>query len=235
MQLVRRKRDSSSLDDRGPTDLFGPPTRMTVGRQLGLLPFPDRMMVRLKYAETIVLSTNLSSLASGYQFRMSSTFDPNSSGVGHQPYQRDQIASLYAYYKVRTCKYKVTAHIPNYEGLWAGVNIYSSLASGSVNGLDVPAIQERNHTDLRCVPNAGKQIAIFTGSVDLAGVHGLTQTQYDADNSNYGGAQGGNPGQNAMLEIVFADPAARTASAMYFQVELEYYVQEYGYIPPSQS
>lgn len=42
-----------------------------------------------------------------YSFRLNSVFDPNVTGVGHQPRGHDQWATLYRRYLVHGCKYKI--------------------------------------------------------------------------------------------------------------------------------
>lgn len=237
-QTIKRKGGNGPIPRgmSGITTLSASPGQATVSYQTGALPFADRLECRLRYSETISLSTNLTTLASIYQFRLSSIFDPNLSGVGHQPYQRDQISAIYAYYKVHHCAYKVTVFRPNVTGLWAGVNIWSSLAAGgTINGLDLGAIAERNHDIMKIVPTAGPTCVQFSGTVDLSGLHGLSRVQYDTDNTNYGAAMAANPNQNGVLEIAMCDPDARASDLVYALVELEYYVQCYGYVPPTQS
>lgn len=212
------------------------PGQASTAWQTGLAPFPDRMDARLHYAETVALTLNLVATATTYQFRASSIWDPNSTGTGHQPYQRDQIAAMYSYYKVHKCSYRITFFRPQVTGLWVGVNVYSSLGtSASVNGLTLETIVERQHDAMTILPTAGPGYAIVQGSVDLAGLHGLTKSQYLTDNTNFGASITANPSQNGIVEVVFVDPDARANEYIYALVELEYDVQCYGYNPPAQS
>lgn len=80
-----------------------------VARRIGraLNPFPDTKLVRHKYADTISLPAAAAGVGSFYQFRANSTFDPDFTGVGHQPMFRDEMAAQYKYYTVMSAKIKI--------------------------------------------------------------------------------------------------------------------------------
>lgn len=61
--------------------------------------FPKRALVKLRYTETVTLSSSAGSLAN-HVFRANSCFDPNFTGTGHQPYWYDTFSSVYGYYTV---------------------------------------------------------------------------------------------------------------------------------------
>lgn len=71
------------------------------------LGFPKRMVMTHRYSEagTITSSTSLGR----YAFQTNSMFDPNHSGVGHQPLYFDQMAALYNLYTVigAKCTFRV--------------------------------------------------------------------------------------------------------------------------------
>lgn len=60
--------------------------------------FPDRLKCRLKYSETITFSGSATPAA--VVFAVNSLFDPNFSGVGHQPSQFDVLTLIYLRYLV---------------------------------------------------------------------------------------------------------------------------------------
>jgi hypothetical protein len=61
--------------------------------------FPDRLLTKLRYCDTGVVSGATGSV--GQQvFRLNSTFDPDFTNVGHQPMFRDTYASVYDQYSV---------------------------------------------------------------------------------------------------------------------------------------
>lgn len=69
---------------------------------------PPSMMVKLKYVQQISIEPQAAGAPGNYYFRMNSLFDPDYSGVGHQPYGYDQIVNLgYTKYTVLGSKIKV--------------------------------------------------------------------------------------------------------------------------------
>lgn len=65
-----------------------------------------RLVTTMRYVDTKTL--NPSAGAADHIFRLNSIFDPDSTGVGHQPAYHDQWDGLYANYRVLACKYQVT-------------------------------------------------------------------------------------------------------------------------------
>lgn len=68
---------------------------------------PDRLFVKLKYTENLVLTT-----AGGnthYVYSGNSVFDPNVTGGGSQPMGYDEYSALYTRYNVHSCAIRVTA------------------------------------------------------------------------------------------------------------------------------
>lgn len=76
--------------------------------------FPQKIITKMRYAETTRLDPTLGSPAS-YIFSANSIYDPNVSGVGHQPYTRDEYANLYSYYRVLKSRISAT-FIPTVSG-----------------------------------------------------------------------------------------------------------------------
>lgn len=72
--------------------------------------FPDKKAVRMKYCDLITLNPN--SLGSGvptvHHFRANSVYDPDLTGVGHQPRGFDEHAVLYDHYTVIGSKIKAS-------------------------------------------------------------------------------------------------------------------------------
>ena len=64
--------------------------------------FPDRSLVKMRYADNYEM--NSVGGISSQIWRVNSIFDPDSTGVGHQPYSHDQWAALYNEYNVHGVK-----------------------------------------------------------------------------------------------------------------------------------
>lgn len=84
--------------------------KLNIQRNASLCVQPYQRYVKMKYGEnaTIVSTSGIG----GYSFR-SSIFDPNYTGVGHQPLYHDQLAILYDRYVVVGAKIKATFYPTN--------------------------------------------------------------------------------------------------------------------------
>lgn len=79
------------------------PTVVKIGKQ----PIPKQLFNRLKYAESVNVTLNVSGLGS-YIFSCNGMYDPNITGTGHQPMYFDQFSALYDHYTVLKSKMKCT-------------------------------------------------------------------------------------------------------------------------------
>jgi hypothetical protein len=70
-------------------------------------PFPRTMRAVLRYSETVNLDASALSPAH-YIFRAGSIFDPNYTGVGHQPYGHDIYERIFNHYRVVKSVCKIT-------------------------------------------------------------------------------------------------------------------------------
>lgn len=85
---------------------FRPSTR-SFGTVVG--GFPDRMTVRLKYVQSLRLDTAFGGAPVSQVYRGNGIFDPDLTGVGHQPMNRDIWADIYEHYYVTSSAITVKA------------------------------------------------------------------------------------------------------------------------------
>jgi len=77
-----------------------------VPRAVGTV-LPNRLNARLEYWDYQSLDPSAGAFGT-YVFCPSSLYDPNYTGVGHQPMGFDQLAAVYAHYAVTKCKITVS-------------------------------------------------------------------------------------------------------------------------------
>lgn len=88
--------------------------------------FPEKKAVTLVYCQQGVLSPASSGLGAVQVFRANSLYDPDLSGVGHQPRYRDIMASVYERYAVESSSIEVCFWAPGSSS--AGqCNVYVTL------------------------------------------------------------------------------------------------------------
>lgn len=77
------------------------------------LTVPMRNRARLRYADSLTLDVGVAGVPALYAFRANSIFDPDRSGVGHQPIFHDQYQTFYNHYAVVGSK--ITVQVVNHN------------------------------------------------------------------------------------------------------------------------
>ncbi len=112
--------------------------------------FPDSVTSVHRYSQYVNVDPSVGA-ASTQVFRANSLYDPDLTGVGHQPMGRDALAAAYGHYLVTSAKITVS-HLSfgstNYPGAW-GILLDDD---GTVSP-DVHAIIEQAGTKYRIFPN----------------------------------------------------------------------------------
>lgn len=67
-------------------------------------PIALKLVTTLRYAEQIKIRPTLAATAADYVFSLNGIYDPNITGIGHQPRGYDQIMALYEHYVVLGAK-----------------------------------------------------------------------------------------------------------------------------------
>lgn len=193
-----------------------------------LLGVPQRRRVKMRYIEEISIQSSLSPVA--YYFRANSLYDPNLTGVGHQPMYYDQWTQWYSRYVVKN----VTAKIRPIQILSASVNnsyygllVNTSSASLASTFTTTAALLESPWTrDWAIVGNAnvtgglnGMNVHMLSAKLNLTQFFGVTNLE---DGGDYSATTTTNPAELAYI-AVFMSPMLSTATVTSsFIIELEY-------------
>lgn len=156
-----------------------------------LSPFAQRYITKMKYSDTFTIS----SLGTNrYMFNLNNIFDPNRTGVGHQPYGYDQLGAIYNRYRVITCH-------------WA-INIYPSEGTAPIRVCALPANEEITNSTLSdacedprakwMVQVPGANGKVLKGKTYLPALLGRTKSEYRGSQGPLWNAA---PGDNAVLNI----------------------------------
>lgn len=71
-------------------------------------PFPAKIQAKLRYTTTKALPVTISGTVSPYIFSANGIFDPDVSGLGHQPYGHDTYQTIYNHYSVESATITMT-------------------------------------------------------------------------------------------------------------------------------
>lgn len=191
------------------------------------------MIAKHKYAETVGISLSGAALST-YRWNLNSTYDPNRSGTGHQPYGRDTYASLYNRYRVIGCSYNLSI-VPNSSGLATQICVIPANEELANSTMSECREQPRSKFIVQAGAGNGAPIKMLSGYVDIASLMGLTNTQYRA-NENTQAQNGASPTELAILNMVvgtFTEDVITTA--IYVNCTLTYFVEWFDPIILSQS
>lgn len=162
-------------------------------------PLPKKLHCRLRYMEKdIAVNPTVGGLASDYVFRITSLFDINLSGTGHQPVGFDQIMPFYKYYVVS----KVNAHVifqntdASNEALCA---VHLNNTSTSITDIRVAVENGRTVYQMLGKTGSSRDISNLVISCDVAkefGVKDLT------DDVIYRGTSTTDPSANLFMHCI---------------------------------
>ncbi len=129
----------------------------------------------LKYVQTVAFSVATGTYAEN-QFRANSVYDPDLTGTGGQPLGFDNLAALFARYRVNAFNFEV--QMMSLSASYKGVCVV-------INGAETPTtydeICEFPRAQQRGIGFNGSPTAIFTGKVLLSRLNGKSQDAYHID------------------------------------------------------
>lgn len=183
-----------------------------------LQPIANRYVCKQKYGTFITTSA----LSGQYVFNLNSVFDPDRTGVGHQPMGFDQLAGLYNKYRVIACGWRI--QLP----LSSGANAYSvgCLPSNdpSIVWNDFGEMTEVSRTKY-ITQNSGAPAATLSGKIYLPTLFGKTKASYMADDT-LAAQVSTSPSELMLLYLqTFSTGTGLATGGINLQVLLEYTVE----------
>lgn len=135
-----------------------------------LTPFAQRYITKMKYSQTFTLS----SLNFIQQFNLNSLWDPDRTGLGHQPHGFDELAALYRRYRVINCSYAVNA------ASGSAIRLVAHPTNATPSVLSISDVCERPRAKW-VIQHPGGSTATLKGNCYLPSLEGRTKAQYMAD------------------------------------------------------
>ena len=184
-------------------------------------PIADSQVVKLKYGELLTL-TSSAGLAATHVFSANNCFDPNTTGVGHQPMGFDEWMQFYNHFTVLGSKIKVT-YMPANSGAGG-----AALCSIKLQD-DATAVVTINDSILEQTGVVWKALGGDTaqGSQTLKKYFSAKKF-FDVadvkDNSQFNGTHTSSPTEQAFYHLSISGIDG-TAVTCYFAVEIEYIVR----------
>lgn len=185
-------------------------------------PVPDKAVAKLRYCETLVLNPTVGSIAN-HVYRSNDCYDPNVTGVGHQPIGFDQWMGLYNHFYVKGSR--ITAEFSaNADTAAAGtfVAVMHLNASASDTTTNMELIRERTNTVWKAAgPMTGRSVVKLTKSFSHRKF--FRKSLFDDD---FQGSASGPPNEQAFF-YVSVYPADGTSDSFQvpIQITIDYIVE----------
>lgn len=174
-------------------------------------PFPAKVTAVMRYNATITLAADQAGAPVHHIFRANSIFDPDQTGLGHQPYGHDTYMQIYNHYKVNSATIVVTS-LSNNKGM-LGCTVTDDT---TVNG-DFDTVKEIKGT--RMTPlNDGSE---FNGKV----VQYFNRNQiFDQNIDGLGANFGQNPSEKSYFDVWYTAQTEVATSTLVCNVCITYNV-----------
>lgn len=199
-------------------------------------PFRSKMSVKLQYTESHhCYSGALGVFGPEHEFRLNSIFDPDKSGVGHQPYGYDQLALLYRKYKVNAVAVEIIFTDPSEDALVGAAIVQPPGGTFSLSGATPAQVKEQNMSTTRTINNTGSQVVRIKQFFPLASISGLTKLQFGADVDLFTALVTANPSAQPTIRIACGSDRHNEAASLIAKVKLTYFTTMYErkVLPPS--
>lgn len=194
-------------------------------------PFPNQAIVKLRFSQRFYTSPSATRTQIGtpYIFQPNSTYEPLD-GATDQPYGRDQMALLYAKYKVLSVKITVQS-LSDVGPTIAFVLAQSPTGAISMTGADGGQTACRPNVASYVVPNgsAGALPVTFTRTYQMHELLGVSKKEFDANTEEYAAAVAANPVQMPLIHIASCS-FTNDNNSCYHLVMMEQEVQFFGRI-----
>lgn len=178
--------------------------------------FPDRYECSLKYVEEVTFSGT--GTTTNQVMRLNSLFDPNFTGVGHQPKYFDQLAAVYGTYIVLSTDFKVKLSNANSNSVRYAIAVSDS--SQSVTGVQDLSESKRSVSGFLGLNSGAEAVKEHTGSINMATLHG--DKFIDAQDNLQSGVAA-SPQDPAYLTIAVADANLTAAVSVFCEISMMFH------------
>lgn len=208
------------------------PVRMN---QLGD-PFPLIWKRTLTYAQLHTLTAGASGLFGTEQiYRLSSLFDPDLTGTGHQPYGFDSFAALYYRYKVDAVRVTMRFSDPSADGVMCAAQFQAPSVTQTVTGSDIQTVMERSGVWTANLNNTGSQVVVLDQYFPLHTLCNVTRLQYEANTQDYESLCTTNPVRSPFVRVAVAALDGSSTPTVRLETKILFYSRFFERIGLSQS
>ncbi len=164
----------------------------------------------------------LDSAAAGtdhHLFRANSIFDPDQTGLGHQPYTHDTYQAIYNHYKVEKSKIRVTFVSNGSDGTPASSTgiVGISIKDNTTVETNFDTIREARGSKYKVAGTAGSRATVTYGY--------NARKMFPGNVANLNSSFGSNPSEEAFYQVWMTGISAGDPNAMTAIVQIDYTVK----------
>jgi hypothetical protein len=196
-------------------------------------PFPPTRTATFRYAD-VALESEASNAGTYQLFDLGSLYDPDYTGIGHQPLYFDQLVTLNGPYK----RYRVTHGVVRFTVLnmsttvpiqvTAALQPYVTTPGNRIAAAEKPFVMKKN-----VMPQGSSNaLATFVVPFKSAKVVGVTPAQFLTED-DYAGNYGGSPALSAKLLISMFGIGANCSCFVDYEIEQTAVLFDLGFIGQS--
>jgi hypothetical protein len=189
--------------------------------------FPDQLIAKLRYHDGEPLTVAAGAIAK-YVYRWNSMFDPDQSGVGHQPLFRDTFAAVYDQYAVISAVAKVKFINTSSVAFYVGAVIEDDVTSSTT----LDTLCEQTHGWHMLLPAQAGSLSSTSVTIPWSCKKVLNIDPFTSE--AYKTAVGSNPTEESDL-TVWALSIDASANTVHYDIEFEYTVLWTELSTPTQS
>lgn len=185
-------------------------------------PLPAQLRTRMRYFSTNhAVNPGIGGTAAEHVFSLNGLYDPDITGVGHQPVGFDQLSEIYDHYTVLGAKATVSFFSTDTTN---DMIVAAYIMDTTTAAVDIRVPIENGKAKWRhlsSLSNGGRTTAVMTLPVSLSRFLGVSNP---LDETALRGNSSGNPAEQAYLHIAAAPNNSNDAANVTFTVAIEYYV-----------
>lgn len=201
----------------------------SVGKELTYtqkLPLKPEFRTRLRYSGTQTMTSGaLGVLGAQQQYRLNNVYDPDQSGLGHQPYGFDQLSPLYSKYRVEGVKVtQIWSTIGGNADMMTCYKIQCNSNAGNLNGITCDYATEQPATSTSYIsPSGNVRVVEQNFYISMNKIFGITKKEYRSDDGYVSQSySAGEPVKTAYLLQAVGIPSGGAAQDCTCQTIIEY-------------
>lgn len=207
-------------------------TAAYVHRPLSNNGLPNVLTTKLKYTSAFTLTTAAVGALTSYAWNLNDLFDPDRTGVGHQPYLFDQIKVLYTNYLVYGCyvAIKLSPIAYNQNLVLTGIRLNNSISSPPTSW---DYLKEIGHTAFISIV-AGAPTKMYRRYISISKAIGVDFSSYLTD-PDYKTAMGSSPSTIPTLSLSYSSGDGVSQPSFYVELTMVFYTKFSQLITAAQS